>query len=101
MGAVIRDEQPLTAAQGSNEIAQNITGVAQAARSTTEGASNTKSSADELSKIWHQQVVVENKGGAGTNLGNELVARSDPDGYTVLYATASLAVARSCKTLNP
>jgi tripartite-type tricarboxylate transporter receptor subunit TctC len=51
--------------------------------------------ADELSKIWHQQVVVENKGGAGTNLGNEFVARSDPDGYTVLYATASLAVNRS------
>src|SRR5947209_9857162 len=51
--------------------------------------------ADELSKIWNQQVVVENKGGAGTNLGNELVARSDPDGYTVLYATASLAVNRS------
>ena len=39
------------AAKGSNEIARNITGVAQAARSTTEGASNTKSSADELSRI--------------------------------------------------
>jgi methyl-accepting chemotaxis protein len=39
------------AATGSNEIAQNVSGVAQAARSTTEGASNTKISADELSKI--------------------------------------------------
>jgi methyl-accepting chemotaxis protein len=39
------------AAKGSNEIAQNITGVAQAARSTTEGASNTKDSADGLSRI--------------------------------------------------
>ncbi len=39
------------AAQGSNEIAKNISGVAQAARSTSEGASNTKCSADELSKI--------------------------------------------------
>jgi methyl-accepting chemotaxis protein len=39
------------AAKGSNEIAQNITGVAQAARSTTEGASNTKSSADELARM--------------------------------------------------
>ncbi|HEY7244102.1 MAG TPA: tripartite tricarboxylate transporter substrate binding protein [Xanthobacteraceae bacterium] len=48
--------------------------------------------ADKLSKLWDQQVVVENKGGAGTNLGNELVARSDPDGYTLLFATASLAV---------
>ena len=32
------------------------------------------------------------RGGAGTNIGNEYVARSDPDGYTVLFATASLAV---------
>jgi methyl-accepting chemotaxis protein len=39
------------AAKGSGEIAQNITGVAQAARGTTEGASNTKSSADELARI--------------------------------------------------
>src|SRR5256886_4703486 len=51
--------------------------------------------AEQLAKIWGQQVVVENKGGAGTNLGNEMVARSDPDGYTVLFATASLAVNRS------
>ncbi len=51
--------------------------------------------AEQLSKTWAQQVVIENKGGAGTNLGNELVARSDADGYTVLYATSSLAVNRS------
>ena len=48
--------------------------------------------ADKLSKLWGQEVVVENKGGAGTNLGNEYVARSEPDGYTVLFGTASLAV---------
>src|SRR6266851_3940312 len=48
--------------------------------------------AEKLSKMWGQQVVIENKGGAGTNIGNEYVARSDPDGYTVLFATASLAV---------
>jgi tripartite-type tricarboxylate transporter receptor subunit TctC len=47
---------------------------------------------DKLSKIWDQQVVVENKGGAGTNIGNEYVAHSDADGYTILFATASLAV---------
>jgi tripartite-type tricarboxylate transporter receptor subunit TctC len=47
---------------------------------------------DKLSKMWGQQVVVENKGGAGTNIGNEYVARSEPDGYTILFATASLAV---------
>jgi tripartite-type tricarboxylate transporter receptor subunit TctC len=48
--------------------------------------------AEKLSAKWGQQVVVENKGGAGTNIGNEYAARSDPDGYTILFATASLAV---------
>src|SRR5205809_3256749 len=48
--------------------------------------------AEKLSNRWGQQVYIENKGGAGTNIGNEDVARSDADGYTVLFATASLAV---------
>ena len=51
--------------------------------------------AEQHSQIWGQQAVIENRGGAGTNIGNEMVARSDPDGYTVLFATASLAVNRS------
>ena len=48
--------------------------------------------AEKLSKMWGQQVFIENKGGAGTNLGNEEAARSDPDGHTILFGTASLAV---------
>jgi tripartite-type tricarboxylate transporter receptor subunit TctC len=48
--------------------------------------------ADKLAKMWGQEVFVENKGGAGTNIGNEYAARSDPDGYTILFGTASLAV---------
>src|SRR5205809_3496164 len=56
---------------------------------------------EQLSKIWGQQAVIENRGGAGTNIGNEMVARSDPDGYTVLFATASLAVNSSLyRSLN-
>jgi tripartite-type tricarboxylate transporter receptor subunit TctC len=47
---------------------------------------------DKLSSLWGQPVVVENKAGAGTNIGNEYVARSNPDGYTILFGTASLAV---------
>ncbi len=39
------------AAIGSREIAQNVMGVAQAARSTTEGAANTKASAEELARM--------------------------------------------------
>ena len=37
--------------------------------------------AEKLSKMWGRQVFIENKGGAGTNIGNEYVAQSDPDGY--------------------
>lgn len=48
--------------------------------------------AEKLSNMWGQQVFIENKGGAGTNIGTEYAAKSDPDGYTVLFTTASLAV---------
>ncbi|MFY9760423.1 MAG: tripartite tricarboxylate transporter substrate-binding protein, partial [Xanthobacteraceae bacterium] len=50
---------------------------------------------DGLSKLWGQQVVVENKPGGGTNIANEYVARSEPVGYTALFATSSLATVGS------
>jgi tripartite-type tricarboxylate transporter receptor subunit TctC len=52
---------------------------------------NARIVAEQLSKIWGQQVVIDNKGGAGTNIGNAFVAHSDPDGYTLLFGTESLA----------
>jgi len=52
---------------------------------------NARLVAEQLSKFWGQQVVVDNKGGAGTNIGNEFVAHADPDGYTILYGTSSLS----------
>jgi tripartite-type tricarboxylate transporter receptor subunit TctC len=45
-----------------------------------------------LSEIWGQQVVVENKPGAGANIGIEAAARSTPDGYTMLITAGGLAV---------
>ena len=39
---------------------------------------------ERLSKTWNQPVVVENKPGGNTTLGNNLVAKSPPDGYTIL-----------------
>ena len=43
--------------------------------------------AAQLSQIWGQQVVVENKTGASGNIAAEFVARSAPDGYTIYIAT--------------
>ena len=49
--------------------------------------------AQSLTETFGQQVIVENRGGAGGNLGMELVAESPPDGYTlVLGLTAQYAV---------
>jgi tripartite-type tricarboxylate transporter receptor subunit TctC len=38
----------------------------------------------KLSEAWGQQIVVENRGGAGGGLGTEMVAKAEPDGYTQL-----------------
>src|ERR1700738_2081074 len=48
---------------------------------------------DRLSRIWGQQVLIENKPGAGTNIGAAAVAGSDPDGYTIFIGSSSLAPA--------
>jgi len=47
--------------------------------------------ADYLSRTFNQQVVVENKSGANGNLGIESVAKSAPDGYTVLVGTDAVS----------
>ncbi|RZI39888.1 tripartite tricarboxylate transporter substrate binding protein [Herbaspirillum sp. HC18] len=41
----------------------------------------------ELTKAWGQQVIIDNRPGAGGNIGSEIVARSSPDGYTLLMGT--------------
>jgi len=43
--------------------------------------------APELSKAFGQSFIVDNRGGAGGNLGADLVAKSAPDGYTLLMGT--------------
>ncbi len=40
--------------------------------------------AQKLTDAWGQQVIVENRGGAGGTIGVELAARSAPDGYTIV-----------------
>jgi tripartite-type tricarboxylate transporter receptor subunit TctC len=46
-----------------------------------------RSLAPELSKAFGQQFVVENRAGAGGNIGADIVAKSAPDGYTLLMGT--------------
>lgn len=48
--------------------------------------------AEKLGQIWGQQVVVENRGGAGSNIGIGAAAKSAPDGYTLVLGSIAVAV---------
>ena len=57
--------------------------------------------AQELGKRWGQQVVVENKPGAGATIGSEIVAKAAPDGYTLLLASQTNAISATLYTKLP
>src|SRR6218665_3139802 len=47
--------------------------------------------AEKLGKELGQQVIIDNRAGAGSNVGSAYAARSAPDGYTILLATSTIA----------
>jgi len=51
--------------------------------------------ANKLQEAWKQNVVVENKSGGGGVIGNDYVAKAQPDGYTVLVAITQIIQAPS------
>ena len=46
----------------------------------------------KLSEMWNQQVVIDNRAGAGGLLAFEMAARANPDGYTLLATSPSFAI---------
>lgn len=57
--------------------------------------------ADGLGKAWKRPVVVENRPGASSMIGSEVVARAEPDGYTALLTITTLVQAPSLYTKAP
>ena len=49
--------------------------------------------AQKLGETWGQTVVVDNRAGAGGNIGADLTAKATPDGYTVLMTSGSIVTA--------
>ncbi|KQT13709.1 hypothetical protein ASG30_19850 [Ramlibacter sp. Leaf400] len=52
----------------------------------------------KLSDKWGQPVVIENRPGAGGNLGSELAARAPADGYTIFFGTVANAISTTLYT---
>src|SRR5574341_1394261 len=48
--------------------------------------------AQKMSESLGQQIVVDNRPGAGGTIGTEIVAKAAPDGYTLLFSPASFAI---------
>ena len=57
--------------------------------------------AQRMNESWSQPVIADNRPGAGGNIGADVVAKAQPDGYTVLFCSSSLAIAHSAYRTLP
>ena len=61
----------------------------------------TRDIAEELRKALHQTFYIENRPGAGTTIGTDMVAKADPDGYTLLMVSGTQTVNETLYTNKP
>ena len=61
----------------------------------------TRAVAQQLSKIWGQNVVIENRAGASGMIGAELVSKAEPNGYTLLGTTSSFPATAAVRAKLP
>ena len=57
--------------------------------------------AQRMNDTWNQPVIADNRPGAGANIGADVVAKAPADGYTLLFTSSSLAIARSAYSKLP
>jgi tripartite-type tricarboxylate transporter receptor subunit TctC len=55
----------------------------------------------KLKSVFNQPIVIENRVGAGGNLGADLVAKSSPDGYTLMLSSSGLTINSALRTKAP
>src|SRR5262245_3228679 len=56
---------------------------------------------NKMSEILKQSIIIDNRPGAGGNLGADLVAKSPPDGYTILLHTSAMSSASALYSKLP
>jgi tripartite-type tricarboxylate transporter receptor subunit TctC len=61
----------------------------------------TRAVAEELRQALHQTFIIENRPGAGTTIGTDLVAKATPDGYTLLMISGTQAVNETLYAKKP
>ena len=57
----------------------------------------TRTVGQKLAEAWGQQIIVDNRPGAGGNLGVEIAAKAAPDGYTAVMGTLSRDLRLRCE----
>ena len=55
----------------------------------------------KLTETWNQQIIIDNRGGAGGIIGIDMVAKAPPDGYSVTLMSSSIVIFPSMRRSMP